>query len=772
MGLRFVGVVWALVGTLLAAAAPAEAQTIYGVVRDETGATMPGVTVEVRVAGGALQAAVTNASGAYAVDHLPTGAYHLTFTLPNFATARRDVIVAAGASTLADAVLHLSLSAEVTVTGKGTFTNLADAERPAENLVGIAQSASQGAITAQQLDARPMMRTGEVLETVPGVIISQHSGEGKANQYYLRGFNLDHGTDFATEVAGMPVNLPTHAHGHGYSDLNFLIPELVSGVQFSKGPYFADRGDFATAGAANINYTNALDRPVVRIGGGDEGYGRALVAASLRAGAGRLLAAFEVEHNDGPWVRADDYRKVNTILRYSAGDGVNGFAVTAMGYRGRWNSTDQIPLRAVTAGAIGRFGTLDPTDGGSSYRYSGSLEWQRTYGNAATKIIAYGIGYDLDLFSNFTGFLDDPEHGDQVEQADHRFVTGVKVSHRRLGRWAGRAVQNTVGLQLRNDDIGNVALYHTQARRRLDTTRQDNVVQTSGALYFQNEIAWAPWLRTLAGIRADVYRFRIAASDSANLGVDTAHITSPKGGIVIGPFHGTELYANAGAGFHSNDARIATNRANSGNLANPLVRADGAEFGLRTVAIPHLQSSVAIWTLDLASELIFAGDAGTTKAGRPSRRSGVEWASYYHPRPWLVLDGDVAWSHARFTDVDPAGDRIPGSVQTVVSAGATVDALSGIFGSVRLRYFGPRPLVEGGAVRSKATRLVNLEGGRALTKRIRATLDVFNLFDAKDSDVDYYYRSRLPGEPSDGVNDIHLHPTLPRTARLNLTVTF
>ena len=277
------------------------------------------------------------------------------------------------------------------------------------------------------------MRAGEVLETVPGVVISQHSGEGKANQYYLRGFNLDHGTDFATTLAGMPVNMPTHAHGHGYSDLNFLIPELVSGVQYAKGPYFADQGDFATAGSANINYANVLDRPIVRVGGGDEGFSRALVAASPAVGSGHLLAALEVEHNDGPWVQPDDYRKVNGVIRYSRGDAINGLSVTGMGYRAKWNSTDQVPLRAIDEGLIGRFGALDTTDGGDTYRYSGTVEWQRAHSNATTKIVAYGIGYDLNLFSNFTFFLDDPVHGDQFHQADHRFVSGAKASYRRLG---------------------------------------------------------------------------------------------------------------------------------------------------------------------------------------------------------------------------------------------------------------------------------------------------------------------------------------------------
>jgi outer membrane receptor protein involved in Fe transport len=762
---------------LFASTTFAQTAGVGGAVRDETGGALPGVTVELRSAGGAPLLAVTDAQGAFRLDRVAAGHYQATFTLINFASTRREIDVAAAGTIRLDAVLHLSLSADVTVTGKRTFANLADVENPAENLVGIAQSASQGAITARQLDARPIMRAGEVLETVPGVVISQHSGEGKANQYYLRGFNLDHGTDFATTVAGMPVNMPTHAHGQGYSDLNFLIPELVSGVQYSKGPYFADQGDFATAGSANINYASALDAPVVRVGGGGEGFGRAMVAASPAVGSGHLLAAFEAEHNDGPWVSPDKYEKVNGVLRYSRGDAVNGFSVTGMGYRATWNSTDQIPQRAIDQTIISRFGAIDPSDGGDTYRYSGTVEWQRSHDNATTKVTAYGIGYDLNVFSDFTYFLDDAVHGDQFHQADHRFISGAKATYKQIDRWGSREVQNTLGLQLRNDDITTVGLYHTQARKLLDTVRQDQVLETSAAAYGQNEIAWTPWLRTLAGLRVDGYRFRVDAGDPVNGGTNRAAIVSPKGGVVIGPFKGTELYANAGLGFHSNDARGTTITRDPGtgeavDPVTPLVRANGAEVGVRTVTIPHLQTSLTLWTLSLASELVFTGDAGTTEPSRPSHRYGIEFANYYSPKPWLILDGDISWSHARFTEFDPVGDYIPGSVATVISGGATVDSLRNFYGSARLRYFGPRALVEDNSSRSKATSLMNLEAGYKLAKHVKLGVDVFNVFNASDSDIDYYYASRLPGEPADGVNDIHLHPTLPRTARAQLIVGF
>lgn len=768
-----------LSATLCLVSATAFAQTaeIVGTVRDETGGALPDVQIELRIGDAVPQRTESDRAGAYRFDSVPSGRAQLSFALINFAGARREVTLAASGSTRIDATLHLSLSADVTVTGKRTFTNLADATDPAQNLVGIAQSASQGAITARQLTMRPVMRTGEVLETVPGVVISQHSGEGKANQYYLRGFNLDHGTDFATTVASMPVNMPTHGHGHGYSDLNFLIPELVSGVQFSKGPYFADQGDFATAGAANINYTNTLDRPIVRAGGGGQGYGRVLAAASPVVGSGRLLAAIDVQHNDGPWTRPDDYRKLNLVSRYSQGDALNGFAITGMAYRAKWNSTDQVPARAIDQGLIDRFGNLDPTDGGDTYRYSGSFEFQRTRGNAATKLVGYGIAYDLNLFSNFTFFLDDPVNGDQFHQADRRLVSGAKLSHRRLGRLAGRPMQNVVGLQLRNDDIGNVGLYHTRARQRLDTTREDSVRQTSVGAYAQNETEWTPWLRTLAGLRVDGYQFNVDSSEPLNGGSDRAGLVSPKGGAVFGPWRGTELYVNAGLGFHSNDARGATITVDpaTGDPAErvtPLVRAKGAEVGVRTVAVPHLQTSVSLWTLDFDSELIFVGDAGSTAAGRPSHRYGVEVANYYAPKPWMILDGDLSISRGHFTDADPAGDQIPGAVETVVSAGVTIDSVRNVFGSVRWRYFGPRALVEDDAMRSSATSLANLQAGYKLTKTVRIALDVFNLFNAKNSDVDYFYASRLPGEPADGIEDIHLHPTLPRSARIGLIVGF
>lgn len=783
---------WFLALGLLALtnAAPILAQTLpltpgqlRGHVRDASGAPLPGVVIMLtpmadRERERLRETTMSGGEGEYAFDRLPPGRYSVSFALINFTGAvRRDIAIPSGDAVIVDTVLHLSLNADVTVTGKGSFVNLADVENPAENLIGVAMSASQGAVTARQIDSRPIMRAGEVLETVPGVIISQHSGEGKANQYYLRGFNLDHGTDFSTTVAGLPVNMPTHAHGHGYSDVNFLIPELVSGVQFEKGPYFADQGDFSAAGAAAINYANLLSGPIARVSAGGQGWERALFAASPRVGDGHLLAALELNHNDGPWTRGDDYRKVNGLLRYSAGDALNGFAITGMGYRGIWNSTDQLPDRAIADGAIGRFDTLDRSSGGDTYRYSGSAEWQRTTSRGALHASGYAMGYGLDLFSNFTFFLEDPENGDQFEQKDRRIVSGGRTTYRWFMPLGGRTLDNTVGVQVRHDDIGTVGLYKTRARQRLSTVREDSVQQTSGAVYVQNQVQWSDKLRTQIGLRGDLYRFHVDASDPLNGGTEIAGLVSPKGGVVIGPWQGTELYVNAGFGFHSNDARGATITRDpiSGepvDRVTPLVRARGAELGLRTVRLRGLQSTLTLWTLALDSELLFVGDAGTTEPSRPSRRTGVEWTNYFRPRSWLTIDADLAWSRARFTDPAAEGDRIPGSVQTVASLGVTVEPLRHLFGSVRLRYFGPRPLIEDNSVRSRDTSLLNAQAGYQIRRGVRLAVDMFNLLDTKASDIDYFYASRLPGEPLQGVDDIHTHPALPRSARVALLLDF
>lgn len=643
--------------------------------------------------------------------------------------------------------------------------------------LGIADTANAGIVTQQQLEARTVYRPGELLEAMPGLIVSQHSGEGKANQFYLRGFNLDHGTDLRTTVDGMLVNQRSHTHGQGWTDLNFLIPELTARLEYNKGPYYASEGDFASAGTASVIYANKLEQGIASIGIGQNGYYRTLLADSPKVGNGNLLYALEIFHNNGPFTHSDNYRKFNGVLRYSEGNSANGFNVSAMAYKAKWNATDQIPLRAINAGMLSRFDAIDPTDGGESHRYSLSGEWHQTTAATSTKVNAYMIHNKLGLFSNFTYFLDDPINGDQFYQPDRRTTTGLNASQAWRANWLGREMENTVGLQVQNDNIFN-GLYSTKARQVLSTTRQDHIVESSVGAYFENKIVWADKFRTVAGLREDYYRFNVNSNNPANSGTASDSIASPKLSLIFGPWAKTEYYFNVGYGFHSNDARGTTitvdpkNPTVSANKVSPLVRSKGIELGARTEVISELQSALSIYQLDFDSELIFQGDAGTTQAGRPSRRTGFEFSNYYKPAKWLTVDADVAFARARFRDADPAGSRIPGAVEGVVSVALAIDHVGPYFGAMQLRYFGPRPLIEDNSVRSKSTATLNGRIGYKFNPKMRIELEGFNLTNRQDSAIDYYYMSRLPGEPVAGVNDIHFHPIESRSFRVTLTSNF
>jgi len=655
-----------------------------------------------------------------------------------------------------------------------------------DNAVGSADAASQGTIRAELLKSRPALRPGEVLEFVPGVIVTQHSGDGKANQYFLRGFNLDHGTDFATTVNGMPVNMPTHGHGQGYSDLNFLIPELVDRIEYRKGPYFARNGDFAAAGSADIAYRNMLDENFASLTLGQRQFQRFVGAGSTALGGGlSLLGAIEVQHNDGPWKLPEHLRKSNGVLTLSGGTAAQGWSASLMGYDAKWNSTDQVPERLIDAGTyqgkpFGRFDAIDPTDGGETSRTSLSGEWHRATENGTTRIAGYAMNYRLKLFSNFTYALERPDDGDQFSQQDRRNVYGLNASHTVEHRLGDLPAKSEIGFQVRHDRI-RVGLFDTVERRITATTRDDEVRETLGGIYGQTSVEVTPWLRTIVGARADQGRFKVnSLTNAANSGSASAHLVSPKFAIILGPWSKTEFFFNAGRGFHSNDARgtTATVDPKTGDPVDKvpgLVAARGMELGARTEWIPGLQSSLAVWKLDFDSELVYVGDAGATEANRPSKRHGIEWNNRYVPLPWLLVDADLAWTRARFSDLDPAGNRIPNAVDKVGSVAFTVRDIGPWSASVQWRYLGSGALIEDNSVRSRASLTTNLRVSRKLGALLgrssELTLDVFNLFDRKVNDIEYFYESQLPGEMSP-VADKHVHPAEPRTVRLTLKLGF
>ncbi|MBK9467016.1 MAG: TonB-dependent receptor [Gammaproteobacteria bacterium] len=647
------------------------------------------------------------------------------------------------------------------------------------NLVGEALSASHGVIGQAELQLRPILRTGELLEAVPGLVATQHSGTGKANQYFLRGFNLDHGTDFSTSYESMPVNMRTHGHGQGYTDLNFVIPELVQQIEYRKGTYYADVGDFSGAGAARITPFARLGHGQLEAGIGEDGYYRLLALDSIGARDGDWLYALELNRYDGPWTDIqEDVQKLNATLRRTWDTGDNRFSLMAMGYDNSWNSADQIPRRAVDSGLIDERGSIDTDLGGESSRYSLSGTWESAHWNASL----YAIRYDLDLWSNFTYELDDPVNGDQFQQVDERAVYGGELAYRLDGALIGARVHNTLGLQWRHDDIDEVGLYRTVVRHEVGVIRSDAVEQSSVALFWQNEIHWSDRLRSVVGARADRYDFSVDAPDAVNIngvalagngGTEDDAIASLKGSLVRALGEHAEIYASAGQGFHSNDARGTTTRLDpsSGEAVDPvdpLVRSLGAEIGARLFEAGKWNASISLWQLELDSELVFVGDAGTTEPSRESERKGAELTAYYHFGGAWTLDLEYAVADAQFTSADPSdpalGDEVPGSIDRVFAAGLSARLGEGWFGSLRLRHFGPRALEESGDVESDSSTVLNLRAGYEL-ERWRVTLDVLNLLDSDDHDIDYFYESQLRGE-SEPVADLHYHVMEPRTLRL------
>ena len=770
----------------------ADSLPLSGTVVDASGAVIAGAAVEVRSANGAVRTTTeSDATGSFRIAGLSPGTYRLVVSSPGFES--KEILI-----TVVTTAPPLPLRITLAVGSVSTSINVQGRE---DSLIGIAASATQGTVGAAEIQSRPILRSGEVLETVPGVIITQHAGGGKANQYFLRGFNLDHGTDFAIFLDGMPLNLPSHAHGEGYADMNTVIPEFVERVDYEKGPYFADVGNYASAGNAHLVFFKTLPQNFFKIEGGMYGYGRGVFGVSKKLGAGSLLFGGEIYHDDGPWTHPDGYYKFNGLLTYSRGGDGDGFSITARAYHGKWNSSDQIAANAVPL--VGFFGTLNPTDGGNSQRYSLQGEWHHQGANSETRLIAYGFYYDLDLFSDFTYFLTDPVRGDQFEQQDRRWVAGLDARHTIFSRWFGRKVENTFGLQVRNDWVHN-ALFQTEDRIRMPktdsstgttlpaTTQNDRFADAQAGFYAENKIQWAEKFRSILAMRGDVGLVNVTSLvTAANSGTATKFLPSPKLSLIFGPWSKTEFYAQGGFGFHSNDARGATQTVEPVSADNPypntpstpiplLIPTKGAEVGVRTLAFPHLQSTLSLWYLHSASELQQSGDTGGTVASQqPSNRQGVEWANYYTPLQHWAFDFDMAHSRARFTSIDPddaapgspGGNWVPEAVGWVLASGATLHDLKGFSGSLRLRYFGPRYLTSDAAFRSNSTALLNAEVGYRINETWRISAEFLNLLNRRDHDIDYAYTSRITPTANPAFTNV-FHPVEPVQFRIGVRGSF
>jgi len=743
--------------------------TLGGQVIDQRGQPVKGARIEVV---GTDTSTITDAAGRFCIGE------HFSEAVQVLVTADRFNPQTAGPLTVgADAPVTLEvqmiplLTEQVVVEGR------------ADNAVGVASSASDGAISATELAARPVLRSADLLEAVPGVAMTQHSTGGHAPLILLRGYNLDHGTDFATSLEGVPLNLPSHAHAQGYTDLNFLISELIDRLGFEKGPYAASVGDFGSAGSTRIEMKRTIGAPFAVFETGSFSQVRAMSAGGMRVAGGDLLAAVDVSHTDGPSERPDNFKRGRGMLRYSRGTHANGWTASFFGYGSSWFGSDGYPQRAFTQGWISRYGTLDKSDGGGSGRYLGTIDRRWSGTSTLTTAGAFTQYYDLDLYSNLTFSTVDAVRGDQIHQRDRRVTTGAQTSHTRNLAVLGTAGEFAVGVQTRYDR-GRNFLFNTVAR--VPTDKHDDQGNVYPAVAYDisiDEVQVGPyaelrlpivrWLRATGGLRVDAFAFQAGNRGASRVDVRAQAVLSPKVSVAVGPWLSTEIYANVGRGFHSNHAAGVVLEG-----ATPIVRTLGAEVGVRSAAVSNLQTSIAFWGIDSESELVYVPEAGFTEPSRPGRRYGVEWLNFWRVRPWFTVDADLAFSQARYTtDPDGTGTRIPDAVAGVYSLGATVSDRGGWGGSLRGRYLGSRALVEDGSVTSPASFVLNAQLGKAIGQRWQMVFEGFNLLNRRFDDIVYYYPTRLR-DPRTGAieaeerSDFVTHPAEPRSVRVRLMLRF
>ena len=689
-------------------------------------------------------------------------------------------------------------------------------------LLGTASSASEGVVDNRELQLTPQYRPGQLLETVPGLIVTLHSGEGKANQYLMRGYNLDHGTDLETYVDGMPINQPTHAHGQGYTDLNFVIPELADGLTYTKGPYYAPVGDFGGVGSVRMSYRDTLPNQV-SVGIGTLGFQRILGAGSTQLGAGNLLGAIEGQHYDGPFVTPDDARKENAVLRYSRDNGRAGYSITGMYYHNLWTNTTDIPVRAITEGFVpNRFGTLNPTDGGHAQRASLSLNYHSALDSGQFSASGFFIYNQLHLFNDFTHYLVDPLHGDQEDQFENRRVIGGAASYVWPRPLWGADNEFQVGGLTRYDLLsvgrlpsdGQVPFY--SGNDPPSFYNNDQVYLFAGAIYTQATTRWTPWFRSVLGLRDDYQHgtdvdYLAALHETAgytNGGTKSQSLLQPKASLIFTANPRLEFYVNAGEGFHSADLRGA-NQDRSVNLGlpnTPLLAAQwGEEVGLRAQPQNNLAVTFAIYNLWQQSETVINPDVGADVAGPPSRRYGYEINVTYQINRWLEFYGSYSGNHTRFTQAFDDGTGHVGTYITdaPVATGTFalyLDHLGPWSAGLNYRYLGNYPLSSGPCVDSAAVRdfpnvatscanaptalgqvngkgfgELNLDVRYAIASGWSAELAVYNVLNTHAAAAEFWYVDRLQSEIEaypDGRADVHQHPLEPIMVRLTITKVF
>jgi outer membrane receptor protein involved in Fe transport len=690
------------------------------------------------------------------------------------------------------------------------------------DLIGQTSTASEGMVDDQEIQLAPIYRPGQLLETVPGLVVTLHSGEGKANQYLLRGYNLDHGTDLETDVDGMPINQPTHAHGQGYTDLSFMIPELADGITYTKGPYYANVGDFGAVGSVRVNYRDTIpDQLAATLG--TLGFQRLLTAGSEAFGPGNVLAGMEIQHYDGPFVTPDEARKENFVLRYSEGDESDGYSLTAMYYHQLWTNTTDIPLRAITEGIVpDRFGTLDPSDGGHAQRASFTLDEHASLGAGQLTASAFFIYNQLHLFNDFTHDLVDPVRGDQEDQFENRRVTGGSADYRLPVPLGPIPNEIAAGILTRYDSLG-VGRYPSEDQVPMMSGNDpvsyydnDQVYLFAAGAYVQAVTRWSSYFRSVLGLRDDFQHgtdvdYLAALHERAgytNGGTAQQSLLQPKGSLIYTPTAYMEFYLSAGRGFHSADLR-GVNQDVSVDLGLPhtqlLSKQEGQEVGVRAAVQRDITFTLAYFNLWQQSETVIDPDVGSDSAGPPSRRYGYEINMTYQINQWLEFYGSYSGDHTHFTrpfddGTGHLGEYITDAPLATGSLALYLKEFRRWSGGLNYRYLGNYPLSSGPCVNSAAVHdfpgvatscanaptapgqvdgkgfgELNIDARYAFPDGWSASLGIYNLLNTHAAAAEFWYVDRLRNEIGaypDGRADVHEHPLEPIMARLTLLKKF
>lgn len=627
-------------------------------------------------------------------------------------------------------------------------------------------ASSQQFIPDKEIVLQPQGRPAQVLRLIPGMLAVEHSGgAGKADQYFLRGFDADHGTDVAFFTDGMPINLRTHAHGQGYTDLNFIIPETIEGVEVNKGAYLPEIGDFATAGAVNFRTRQVIQEGIVQAAGGSFDTQRYLLMFSPTKERFRTLIAGEIYDTNGPFINDNNYLRTNVLGKVTTNlTGRDEISFTATYQYSRWHASGEIPQRAVFAGTLDRFDSIDPSEGGNTLRSTGRLNYHYdTTSGGQFFANAYGQYYRLDLFTNFTFFLNDPVNGDGIQQADRRVMYGGDIGYKQAGKILGIPVMGTAGFQSRADDI-HVRLGTQTKRTPTGTTVDSDVFEMDYAPFVKAEARPTSWMRLAGGLRWETFTFdvqnRCSTCPQQPAGNTSSGMLLPKINLILGPWAGTEFFVNYGEGFHSNDARSAVQPGSS-----PLARSLDYEVGIRSKpwGPEGIEFIATAWRIDLQSELVFVGDEGTTESRGPSRRQGFEVAARGQVWGPLYVNGSFTWTNAKFHN----GDAIPLAPEYTAYGAAILKWPEGLTSQLQATYLGVRPLVEDRSFTSPSWIVFDWSQRYRLPiklpyGRLEAFYFVQNLFNTEWEQAIFAFTSRLKNEPPAGVTDIHFVPGNPR----------